>query len=274
MGPVSRSNILVVLLSLFFVLGFVCQLEASPFNTYAIHDFFRLSLYSKESLDQRDHFLTNCSTDTIVNLYLKDFTKGQWQCHLSDCLHRNPSLKTSFIQLTESASLQFLVAPFLDLVFNQPNCPELLSNAFAGVEDYLKEAPNTRVEVRVVETHDRLDQWGNGPECSREQRIIVNVVVPDYCNSSCLSFCYNEFVSYPHLHRAIAAFELRNLKKSVQATIKKLQEEKDLVLHSFIKDASAFPFIDQAADHREFEDCVVEYTSYMSGFYDQRILIP
>jgi len=268
----ESRNILVILLS-FFVLGLVSQTESAPSSTYAVQEFFRLSLYSKQALDKGDHFLTNCSTDTIVNLYLKDFTRGQWQCHLPDCLSRK-GLESSFFRMTESASLQFLVAPFLNLVFNQPNCPDLLEAAFSTVADYLKETPNTKVEFRIIETDERLDKWGNGPNCAREQRVLVNIVIPDFCNSSCLSFCYSQFISYPHLHQALAAYELRNLKKSVQNAIKKLQEEKDLVLGSFTKSVSSFPFIDQAADHRTFEECVVDYTSYLDGFYDQRILIP
>eukprot|EP01097_Dermamoeba_algensis_P002519 TRINITY_DN1_c0_g1_i1.p1 TRINITY_DN1_c0_g1~~TRINITY_DN1_c0_g1_i1.p1 ORF type:complete len:146 (-),score=27.96 TRINITY_DN1_c0_g1_i1:664-1101(-) len=132
----ESRNILVILLS-FFVLGLVIQTEAAPSSTYAVQEFFRLNLYSKQALDKGDHFLTNCSTDTIVNLYLKDFTRGQWQCHLPDCLSRK-GLESSFFRMTESASLQFLVAPFLNLVFNQPNCPDLLEAAFSTVGDYLK----------------------------------------------------------------------------------------------------------------------------------------
>jgi len=269
---VSRNISLVLVLSV-FVLGLISQYSAVPFNTYEIPDFLSLSLYTKDSLDSRDIFLTNCSTDTIVNLYLKDFTRGQWHCNLPDCLSQK-GLEPSFIQLTNSSSLEFLVAPFLNLVFNQPNCPDLLNTAFDGVSSFLKEAPNTHVEVRIIETDDRLDKYHSSANCVRDQRVFVNIIIPDYCNSSCLSFCYNDFVSYPHLNRAVAFYELRNLKKAVEATIKSLQKEKDLVLQSFVKDASSFPFIDQAADHRSFEECVVEYSTYLDGFYDQRILIP
>jgi len=200
--------------------------------------------------------------------------KDQWQCHIADCLSRKVDLRSSFLQVSNVSTLEFLVAPFMDLLYNQPNCPERLGLAFDGVSQFLQEVPNTPVEVRIIETTQRLDAYGNSTECRRDQRVFLNIVIPDFCNSTCLGFCFQDFVNMDHLNRAISSFQLRTLRRTLQTTVAQILKEKALLVSSIGKSTDHLPFIDEAADHRSFQDCITRQSSFLETFYNQRIRLP
>jgi len=242
---------------------------ARAISTYQIDTFLKLSMFPENAIDSDDHFLSNCSSDTHVNLYLADFMEGQWNCHIADCLSRK-ALSPTFLSLSNLTTLRFLMGPFLDILYNSRDCPTKLRLAFQGMSEFLMETPSIPVEVRVIETTSRLDKFGNATSCSSEQRLYYNIIVPDFCDTTCLNLCYQDYISLDHLNRAVTSFELRRITKLATNIIDLLSLEKDYVLNSFGKNNTEVAFIEGTVINRALAECVRTFESAI----DENLILP